>query len=754
MLLNIFSPLCHQLLLLCVLVIPFSSVPVASRDPDYALGKRQTPIIPPLVNFQVSEPILTTVGDSNHYGMPFIGSYTPPPCTFNRVTINFTVTSRGRQFDRLGLMYLGDVEVFRTSTAEPTSNGIVWTYVKEMQQYNALWRTDQKIIFDLGNLIDSTYTASFNTTLTATFSTIPSSRAAADRILPISAKRSGTNGTSAFSLPGDNALVAYTIPQNTERAVVSLSACGQASEEFWYTNVFNTEVNTFEDQVGTLYGYSPFREVQLLIDGQLAGVSWPFPVIFTGGIVPGLWRPIAGINAFDLREHEIDITPWLTILCDGASHTFEIRVAGINNIGRGNASLSDIVGSTWIVTGKIFLFLGPEGSTTFGTAPRIDVSPPTLQISSGVTKNATGANETLTYRTSSTRSISITSTLKTSNGSVFPASWTQQLTYTNLNILLSQGFTQRTEQLTRGTDRSSSGYTSQYSYPLIINSTFSTSGGGVGITASLTRSLNLTIEGPSVFPSGIQFFNRTGSPAFFALPGHLSPVPYTTFPPPYLPSGACTTSTQSGSASYLSAGNASYSFGTTSQDFGFRGSEAVGVGGNAANEEFYTRRVRAVNASVVEDVEILIGRRLKSPLLGSNAKTSGEDLVQQGVGGRSVREFLGRGPGRSATLHSISGVDPIFMLALTAVAAGGAGWLLGPFVGEAAFRVVYRREWGRMAAKEKDFYARIRRHRVDPSLASYSNPLPDYYGEKIGSVQEFRTWMRDQRAYNRKRTSV
>ncbi|KAI4124817.1 MAG: hypothetical protein LQ341_007034, partial [Variospora aurantia] len=625
MLLNILSPLCHQLPLLCVLVILFSSVPVASRDPDYALGERQAPIIPPLVNFQVSEPILTPVGDSDQYGcvhnqllmdhafwfsygMPFIGSYTPPPCTFNRVTINFTVTSRGRQFDRLGLMYLGDVEVFRTSTAEPTSNGIVWTYVKEMQQYNALWRADQKIIFDLGNLIDSTYTASFNTTLTATFSTIPSSRAAADRILPISAKRSETNGASAFSLPGDNASVAYTIPRNTERAVVSLSACGQASEEFWYTNVFNTEVNTFEDQVGTLYGYSPFREVQLLIDGRLAGVSWPFPVIFTGGIVPGLWRPIAGINAFDLREHEIDITPWLSILCDGASHTFEIRVVGINDIGRGNASLSEFVGSTWIVTGKIFLFLGPEGSTTSGAAPRIDVSPPTLQISSGLTKNATGANETLTYRTSSTRSISITSTLKTSNGSVFPASWTQQLTYTNLNTLLSQGFTQRTEQLTKGTDRSSSGYTSQYSYPLIINSTFSTSGGGVGITASLTRSLNLTIEGPSVFPSGIQFFNRTASPAFFAVSGHLSPVIYTAFPPPHLPSGACTTSTQSGSASYLSAGNASYSFGTTSQGFGFRGSEAAGVGGKAANEELYTRRVRAVNASVVEDVEILIGR--------------------------------------------------------------------------------------------------------------------------------------------------
>ena len=67
--------------------------------------------------------------------------------------MNFTVQSRGRQFDRLGIMYLGDIEVFRTSTAEPTANGIIWTYVKEMEQYNALWGTNQKVIFDLGNLV-------------------------------------------------------------------------------------------------------------------------------------------------------------------------------------------------------------------------------------------------------------------------------------------------------------------------------------------------------------------------------------------------------------------------------------------------------------------------------------------------------------------------------------------------------------------------------------------------------------------------
>jgi len=55
-----------------------------------------------------------------------IGSYTPPTnCSFNRVVLNLTVTVAGVQFDRLGEMYLGDTEIWRTSTAEPTLNGIM-----------------------------------------------------------------------------------------------------------------------------------------------------------------------------------------------------------------------------------------------------------------------------------------------------------------------------------------------------------------------------------------------------------------------------------------------------------------------------------------------------------------------------------------------------------------------------------------------------------------------------------------------------
>ena len=65
---------------------------------------------------------------------------------------------------------------------------------------------------------------------------------------------------SAFYIPsaGENATISQTLPQNIERAVVSISACGQATEEFWYSNTLNSLTDTFDSTAGTLYGFSPF----------------------------------------------------------------------------------------------------------------------------------------------------------------------------------------------------------------------------------------------------------------------------------------------------------------------------------------------------------------------------------------------------------------------------------------------------------------------------------------------------------------
>jgi len=96
-------------------------------------------------------------------------------------------------------------------------------------------------------------------------------------------------------------------------------------------------------------------------------------------------------------------------------------------------------------------------------------------------------------------------------------------------------------------------------------------------------------------------------------------------------------------------------------------------------------------------------------------------------------------------------LDPFITLGVITFLCGGVGWLLGPVLGTATFNWRNRGVREQMEKKEKEFYGRIKKFRVDPSASSAANPVPDYYGEKIGSVAGYRQWLKDQRAFNRKR---
>jgi hypothetical protein len=519
-------------------------------------------------------------------------------------------------------MYFNDTEVWRTSTAEPTANGIRWEYIKDMTEYMYFWNSPQKLIFDLGNLIDDTYTGPFNTTLNVSFFNDEESVEPASLIIPISARNGAESAASVFMLPGDNATNTISFPRNVNRVMFSVSACGQAAEEFWWSNVLQSDTNAFEPVAGTLYGYSPFREVQVLIDGQLAGVQWPFPVIFTGGVVPGLWRPIVGIDAFDLREHEIDITPWLPILCDGKEHTFEIKVAGIIDDGKNSGILTETVGSSWYVTGKIFVWLDKDpNSITTGRTPTVLLPAPVINLSRSLTQNSSGANETLTYTTDVKRTLSISSLLTTQSGTRL-VSWTQNLAVTNYGKYTDFGAVQQNNHTTTGLDQSTGGtyYKSSYSYPLYANTTYLVQrSGNFTIDATVFRGLDLDISGTSVFPSGLQPFSQI--PRSSVLTSGFS--------------GTSLSTTQNGTAHYFASPSAGISsgYGSTGQEFRFGG-----VGGSAA--ELYYRSVEAVNQTITRDFERLVGVDIGS--LGRPALATGGQTV---MGTFSPKEALGRGPG-------------------------------------------------------------------------------------------------------------
>ncbi|GAP90132.1 putative peptide-N4-(N-acetyl-beta-glucosaminyl) asparagine amidase A [Rosellinia necatrix] len=449
----------------------------------------------------------------NSYGSPYVGYYAPPPagCAYTTTVFNLSVVSRGRQYDRLATLWLGDVEVWRTSTAMPTQAGIRWSFQKDVTVWDALLRAreSQKIIFELNNVIDGDrYTGFFNATLEALyFDDVYEGEGGlhpADHIYAISTHSSSSNTTSLFSLPGDSGAVDLTLPRNVRAAVVSIMASGNAAEEFWFTNVPTEYVNTFPGNEGWLYGYSPFREVQLLIDSELAGVSWPFPILFTGGVDPGAWRPIVGIDAYELPSFEIDVTPWLGLLTDGDPHTFTLRVVGWDTLAEDGIGP---VGENWWVSGSVFVWIDREHEETTVEGFEREAPPPLFdfQPTLGVYTAEDGimANTSFHYTLKASRSLKVSSKI-TTGGRSRTVSWSQNVSYSNTQNMTDFAFNQSLAMVSSGRHTSSaSDVVSSYTYPMNLFSAYKVQSEGAttnpGSVLCLVDRSKLT-DGVSILP--------------------------------------------------------------------------------------------------------------------------------------------------------------------------------------------------------------------------------------------------------------
>ncbi|KAG6817777.1 hypothetical protein H0H87_003185 [Tephrocybe sp. NHM501043] len=98
----------------------------------------------------------------------------------------------------------------------------------------------------------------------------------------------------------------------------------------------------------------------------------------------------------------------------------------------------------------------------------------------------------------------------------------------------------------------------------------------------------------------------------------------------------------------------------------------------------------------------------------------------------------------------IMGIDPFFFYGACTVGCVGIGALIGPSIGSALWSARHRNQMALVDAMDREFYRRIAKNRVDASLQSPTHPVPDYYGEKVGSLHQYRQWLRDQGKYKRK----
>ncbi len=241
------------------------------------------------------------------------------PGPWSRIVLRIEGQVKGRQYDRIGHASVGGVTVFRTSTPEPSREGIAWQVEKDVSAYAPLFAGAQPVELHVGNVVDEVHTGVFDIALRFDF--YPADAAhpaidAADQVLALQDLRED----------GQDTIGRATIPANTERLLAEVYATGSGGgcEEFWY---FATNADGY-----WCHGsQGPYREVQVLIDGKLAGIAAPYPHIYTGGWSnPFLWYAIPAPRAFDIHPIRYELTPFIGLLNDGKPHEIRFRVAGLD----------------------------------------------------------------------------------------------------------------------------------------------------------------------------------------------------------------------------------------------------------------------------------------------------------------------------------------------------------------------------------------------------------------------------------------
>lgn len=378
----------------------------AAQPPGFVIGSANVATADPAVPRPSTTPCVVQLYSGFTFAdftpKPF--SYTPPaacPGPWAKVVLeaDFAVTT-GRQFDRTAQIALGHVNLYYGTTAEPSSTlSPSWHVERDLTDYTALFRTAQAGEVNLGNLVNSTYTGILSGSARLLF--YPASPAAraprtADVVLSLS---TAPGGAALLDTTADVLAPSLTLPANIEGAYLDVITQSQSSDEFWFTCV----PDDVADDLFSCPG-SSFREAEITIDGQPAGVAPVYPWLFTGAVDPLLWRPIPAVQTLNFEPYRVDLTPFAGVLSDGQPHQVGLSVFNANHY--------------FLVTGTLLLYLDAGSAQVTGAVTRNTLAAqPQYSVQKTLTPAADGSL-TANVGTTSTRQLLISGYVNTSHGRV------------------------------------------------------------------------------------------------------------------------------------------------------------------------------------------------------------------------------------------------------------------------------------------------------------------------------------------------
>jgi hypothetical protein len=221
-----------------------------------------------------------------------------------------------------------------------------------------------------------------------------------DAVLPLvqSNGGGGYNLPPSVNSPTQQLTTTFTLPTNIEQAYLDVVTQGQANDEFWYSCVPTDLSTELESCAGTA-----FREAEISIDGQPAGVAPVYPWIFTGGIDPFLWVPTPGVQTLDLLPYRVNLTPFAGLLSNGQQHTVAMNVLNVT--------------SQFSVTGTLLLYEDHGSQNVTGEVTLNSIKPPNPVVVTNLKVSPNG-DVLGTVNTTSQRQFQVGGYVNTSHGKV------------------------------------------------------------------------------------------------------------------------------------------------------------------------------------------------------------------------------------------------------------------------------------------------------------------------------------------------
>ncbi len=317
----------------------------------------------------------------------------------------------------------------------------------------------------------------------------------ADVVLPLAADSTG--GTVTLNTGSDQLVKIFTLPTNVENAYLDVFAQSQSGDEFWYTCAPTNVAAELQN-----CGNTGFREAEVSIDGQPAGVAPVYPWIYTGGIDPYLWRPVVGIHTLNFEPYRVDLTPFAALLSNGQPHSVAVSVYNANGY--------------FSATATLLLYLDARSQQVTGALLRDTVGQPNPSVQENLVVG--NVDVTGTVSVTSSRGFTVSGYVNTSHGTIQTdvaqsinfSNWQSYDVY-NDGSVYDQDLRQTTTINSQTTTHNGGQITTDsklFSWPLTLNYAYNAYSDGsqqqaTSITQGLTKSEIQTMNGIRVFASAL-----------------------------------------------------------------------------------------------------------------------------------------------------------------------------------------------------------------------------------------------------------